>query len=66
MLGELRHGDGAILLVPPGGEWREPGHEEVEPGEGHHVHRQLPQVGVQLPREPQARRHPGHRDLERM
>ena len=27
-------------------------HEEVEPGEGNHVDRKLPQVSIQLPREP--------------
>ena len=30
----------------------EAGHEEVEPREGHHVHGQLAQVGVQLAGEP--------------
>ena len=38
----------------------ETGHEEVESGKGDHVHRQLPQVSIQLAREPEARGHAGH------
>ena len=50
LLGELRHGAGPVLLGPPGHEGSEPGHEEVETGEGDHVDRQLPQVSVELAR----------------
>ena len=53
-----------VCGVPPGGEGREPWDEEVESGEGDHVDRELPDVGVQLTGEPQARSHPGHRVLE--
>ncbi len=42
----------SVLLRAPGGEGGEAGHEEVKAGEGNHVHRQLPQVRVQLAREP--------------
>ena len=51
--------------MPPGGERGEPGDEEVEPGEGDHVDRELPDVGVQLTGEPKARSHPGHGVLKR-
>ena len=63
LLRELRNRHGPVLLAPPGREGREPGHEEVEPGEGDHVDGQLAEVGVQLTGEPQAGRHAGHRDL---
>jgi hypothetical protein len=42
----------SVLLGAPGGEGGEARHEEVKAGEGNHVHRQLPQVRVQLAREP--------------
>ena len=42
----------SVLLWAPGCEGREPGHEEVKAGEGDHVDRQLPEVGVQLTGEP--------------
>ncbi|KAL1128853.1 hypothetical protein AAG570_013387 [Ranatra chinensis] len=60
LLDQLGDGEGSVLLGAPGGERREPRHEEVEPGEGHHVHRQLPQVRVELAGEPEAGRHSGH------
>ena len=60
LLGELRHAERPVLLAAPGGERREPGQEEVQPRERHHVDGQLAQVGVELPREAQAGRDPGH------
>ena len=53
-----------VSVVPPGGERGEPRDEEVESGEGDHVDRELPDVGVQLAGEPQARSHTGHRVLQ--
>ncbi len=55
MEGLRMEGDGSltsVLLWAPGGEGGEARHEEVKAGEGNHVHRQLPQVRVQLTREP--------------
>ena len=39
----------------------EPGHEEVQPREGDHVHRNLTEIAVQLPGETKAASDPGHR-----
>ena len=60
LLGELGHGEGSVLLGPAGSQGSEARHEEVEPGEGDHVDRQLPQVSVELAGEPEAGRHTGH------
>ncbi|KFV64569.1 hypothetical protein N307_10589, partial [Dryobates pubescens] len=54
LLRELRHGQGAVLLAAAARQRGEAGHEKVQAGEGDHVHRQLPQVSVELAREPQA------------
>ena len=54
LLGELRHGEGAVLLVSAGGEGGEADHEEVQAREGDQVHCQLAQVAVQLPCAPTA------------
>ena len=62
LLGQLGHGEGAVLLGAAGGQRGEAGHEEVEAGEGNHVDRQLPQVSVQLAGEPEGGGHPGHRE----
>ena len=48
------------MLGTASSQWSKAWHEKVEPGEGHHVHRQLPQVRVQLPREPQTGGHARH------
>uniref|UniRef100_K7F112 Uncharacterized protein n=1 Tax=Pelodiscus sinensis TaxID=13735 RepID=K7F112_PELSI len=53
LLGELGDGEGAVLLAAPGCEGGEAGHEEVQAREGHHVDRQLAEVGVELAGEPQ-------------
>merc|ERR1711862_398249 len=58
--GELGHSEGPVLLGAPGGEGSEPGHEEVETGEGDHVDCQLPQVSIELAGEPEAGGHTGH------
>lgn len=60
LLGELGHAHGSVRLAAAGRERREPGHEEMEPGERHHVDGQLAEVGVELPGEPEARGHAGH------
>ena len=51
---ELGHSEGPVLLAAPGGEGSEARHEEVEAGEGNHVHCKLPEVSVQLAGEPEA------------
>ena len=48
LLGELRDRQSAVLLAAAGGQGGKANHEEVQPGEGDQVHRQLAQVGVQL------------------
>lgn len=48
LLGELWHGQGAVLLASSRREGSEPGHEEVQTWEGHHVDCNLPQVSIEL------------------
>ena len=48
LLGQLGHGEGAVLLGATARQGGEAGHEEVQTGEGHHVDSQLAQVSVQL------------------
>jgi len=48
LLGQLGHGEGAVLLGASGGQGSEAGHEEVETWEGHHVDGQLAEISVQL------------------
>ena len=49
----LQKGHIPVLLAASGGKRSETGHEEMQPGEGDHVDRKLPEVSVQLTREPQ-------------
>merc|ERR1719317_1884296 len=42
LLGEFWDSESSVLLGSSGSEGGKPWHEEVEPGEGHHVHRELP------------------------
>ena len=60
LLGEFRHGEGAVLLAAAGGERGEAGHEEVQTREGHHVDGQFTQISVQLTRKTQAGGDAGH------
>ena len=54
LLGQLRDSQGSVLLAATGGQGGESGHEEVQPGEGHHVDGQFSQVSVELTGEPEA------------
>jgi len=60
LLDELRDGQRPVRLAAAGRERREPGDEEVQPRERHHVDGQLPEVGVQLSGKPEARGHAAH------
>mmetsp|Transcript_23377 Transcript_23377/g.25913 ORF Transcript_23377/g.25913 Transcript_23377/m.25913 type:complete len:314 (-) Transcript_23377:12-953(-) len=60
LLGELRHGERAVLLGPAGRERGEAHHEEVQAGERHEVDGELAQVGVELTGEAEAARDAGH------
>ena len=57
LLCQLGHSDGTVLLVGPGCERGEAGHEEVESGEWHHVDGEFPQIRIQLSRESEASGH---------
>jgi len=50
----------SVPLAIPGGEWGEPGHEEVESGEGHHVDCQFAEVSIELAWEAEAGGDAGH------
>ena len=60
LLGELGHGQGAVLHAAAGSQRGKAGHEKVEPGEGHHVDGQLPEVSVQLAGESETGGDTGH------
>lgn len=60
LLGELRHGEGSVLLAATRRQGGKPWHEEVEAWEWHHVDRQLPQIGVELSGESQRGGDPTH------
>jgi hypothetical protein len=54
LLGELGDGKGAVLLRATRSEGGETNHEEVETGEGDHVHGKLAKIAVKLARETEA------------
>ncbi|KFW68788.1 hypothetical protein AS28_04256, partial [Pygoscelis adeliae] len=60
LLRQLGHRQGSVLLAAAAGERGEARHEEVQPGERHHVDRQLAQVSVQLAGEAKAGGHAAH------
>ncbi|KFV82918.1 hypothetical protein N308_04405, partial [Struthio camelus australis] len=60
LLRELGHRQGSVLLAAAARERGKARHEEVQPGERHHVDRQLAQIGVQLAGEAKAGRHAAH------
>ena len=60
LLGQLWDGHSSILLRATGGQRSKARHEEVEPGEGDHVDGQLPEVSIELAREPETGGHTRH------
>ena len=57
---QLTDSESLELLTLSAHQRSEPGHEEVEPGEGNQVDRQLPEVRIELAGEPEAGGHTGH------
>ncbi|KFO97397.1 hypothetical protein N300_05296, partial [Calypte anna] len=60
LLGELWNRECPVLLAASGCQRSKAWHEEVKARERDHVHRQLPQVGVELARKTQGRSHSAH------
>merc|ERR1719345_588986 len=59
LLGELGHGECAVLLGASGGKRGESSHEEMESGEGDQVDGEFPEIGVELSGESEAASHTG-------
>merc|ERR1712195_30906 len=59
LLGELGHGECAVLLGASGGKGGESSHEEMESGEGDQVDGEFPEIGVELSGESEAASHTG-------
>src|SRR4029434_8808355 len=60
LLGQLRHGEGAVLLAPSAGERGKAGHEEMQTGERHHVDRQFTEISIELSGEAEASGYSAH------
>ena len=60
LLGELGDGECSVLLGATARQRGKPWHEEVETGEGDHVHGELAEVGVELTRESETGGDPAH------
>ena len=63
---ELRHSESPVLLRTSSSERSEARHEEVETREGDHVDRQLPEVSVELTREPETGGDTRHGDADQV
>merc|ERR1719345_515856 len=59
LLGELGHGECAVLLGASGGKRGESSHEEMESGEGDQVDGEFPEIRVELTGESEAASHTG-------
>ena len=66
LLGQLWDSESSVLLRATGGQRSKARHEEVEPGEGDHVDSQLPEVSIELAREPETGGHTRHGDTDKV
>jgi len=60
LLDQFGHGERAVLLAATGRQRRKAGDEEMQPREWYHVNGQLPEIRVELTREPEARCYAAH------
>ncbi len=60
LLRQLRNSKSPVLLTATSSQRGKAGHEEVKPGERHHVHSQLAKIGIKLARETEASSDPRH------